>query len=389
MAFIADIRHWATPVAFAAHLARHVPPGWAEGVTIHHTDKPAPSQWAGEASVKGALRYYEETRKWDRGPHLFLCVGAPNPANDGIWQLTPLNVASIHAGRCNVDHWGVEVVGNYDHAPWPHKLAELVYSTTLALVKWAKLPPDAVNGHRECLNNKTCPGKTISLPAVRAEMARRFATPPPAPPLIPVTADASLLSSPRCSLEQARRLFAKRGPWGEYTEYDVMSVILPAYWQKAQSLGLDPCLAVAQMAHETGWLNSFWSQRPQRNPAGIGVDGTKYPGKPANSHGFKYNTQRQMWEKGLSFGSWVDDSVPAHVGRLLAWALPPGTGTLEQRAAVNRALAYRALTEYARGSAPRLKALGRVHNATGIGWASPGTRYGEAIAAVMNEMRSQ
>jgi hypothetical protein len=327
--------------------------------------------------VRISIHYYVDkagviTQFVDDGDTAWHC-GKSSWTIDGV-RYTDLNPLSL----------GIEISNrSTGNDPYPVAQFNAVVALARHLVDKYGIAPGNLARHSDIAPGR----KTDPAGFPWARFVAEVYAPPPAPPLIPVTADATLLSPPRCSLEQARRLFAKRGPWGEYTSADVLGVILPAYWQKAQSVGLDPCLAVAQMAHETGWLNSFWSQRPQRNPAGIGVTGEAYPHKPANASGYRFNPQRSQWEKGLSFGSWVDDSVPAHVGRLLAWALPPGTGTPEQRAAVNRALAYRALTEYARGSAPRLKALGRVHNATGIGWASPGTRYGEAIAAVMNEMR--
>lgn len=213
----------------------------------------------------------------------------------------------------------------------------------------------------------------------------RFAPVPPRP--APISPDAPILAPPRCSLAQAQRAWLRRGPWGEYTAEEVTQIVA-WYWQACVPVGVDPCLAVAQMAHETDYLRSFWSARPQRNPAGLGVDGTAYPEKPANSRGFKFNTQRNRWEKGLSFGGWLSDSVPAHVGRLLAWAFPPGVGTPAQKAAIHRALAYRALPLEARGSAPLLYQLGKANNKSGYGWAAPGGGYGLAIAAIMNDMRA-
>lgn len=40
------------------------------------------------------------------------------------------------------------------------------------------------------------------------------------------------------------------------------------------------------------------------------------------------------------------------------------------------------LPDALRGSAPTLRQLGRAHNPTGQGWASPGTDYGAKIAAI-------
>ena len=77
-----------------------------------------------------------------------------------------------------------------------------------------------------------------------------------------------------------------------------------------------------------------------------------------------------------------NDAIPAHVGRLLAYALPAGAESQAQRALIERALRYRALPAAMRGSAPILRQLGKAHNPTGQGWASPGDLYGQRIAEV-------
>jgi hypothetical protein len=149
-------------------------------------------------------------------------------------------------------------------------------------------------------------------------------------------------------------------PHGEYTAGDIERVIVPAYFWVCASAGVDPLLAIAQMIHETGNLTSYWSQRPRRNPAGIGVTGE--PGK------------------GLSFASWDKDAIPAHVGRLLAYALEPRAANAAQAALIARALGYRPLPAAYRGVAPTLRGLnGR--------WAV-GARYADAIARVANAIRA-
>jgi hypothetical protein len=179
-AFHVDIRHWANAAALAEHLSHYDPSiaAWAKGVTVHHTDVPTPAQWRGLRSLQGddgkhgLVQFYKD-KGWDGGPHLFACIGAPNPADDGLWQMTPLNMPGIHAGICNKDHWSIEVVGNYDKSAWPAPVADLVYGAAAALLNWRDLGP-VINGHRECLPNKTCPGKAIQMDAVRAELARRM-----------------------------------------------------------------------------------------------------------------------------------------------------------------------------------------------------------------------
>src|SRR2546430_1484908 len=114
------------------------------------------------------------------------------------------------------------------------------------------------------------------------------------------TADSPILNSPQATPQQCSHYILSR-PHGEYTETDIAGVIVPAYFAVCARAGVDPLLVIAQMIHETGNLCSAWSARPHRNPAGLGVTGE--PGK------------------GLSFPTWKDDAIPAHVGRLLAYAL--------------------------------------------------------------------
>jgi hypothetical protein len=158
------------------------------------------------------------------------------------------------------------------------------------------------------------------------------------------------------------------------------------YALQAGAVGLDPYLAIAQMIHETGNLTSFWAARPQRNPAGIGVNGQKQSEPPADRANWAFNTQRSQWERGVSFASWQNDAIPAHVGRLLAYFLPKGAENDIQRAVIERGLRYRALPDTMRGSASILRQLGKAHNPTGQGWASPGSDYGAKIAAVANRI---
>src|SRR4029079_16854231 len=82
MAFIADIRQFATPRDFALYLAALPLPdlpggGNPPGTTIHNTYRPLPSQWSGRPSMDGMVTTYK-AKGWDRGPHFYLCLGAPN-----------------------------------------------------------------------------------------------------------------------------------------------------------------------------------------------------------------------------------------------------------------------------------------------------------------------
>lgn len=173
-----------------------------------------------------------------------------------------------------------------------------------------------------------------------------------------VTPRSQLHAQPRARAERAERYLLGR-PHGEYTDDDVR-VIVGYYYDTAAPVGLDPLLVVAQMALETGGLTSFWSQRPRRNPAGIGVTGA--PGA------------------GVSFPSWKI-AVRAHTGRLLAYSLPKGDENQLQRRLIEEALTHRPLPQRFRGVAPRLEGLAGT-------WAAD-LQYAVKLARVANEIRAQ
>ena len=163
-------------------------------------------------------------------------------------------------------------------------------------------------------------------------------------------------------------------PHGEYTEVDIAHTIVPAYFAVCASVGLDAVLLIAQMIHETGNLTSWWSQRPRRNPAGIGVTGAVWATPPRTGAWVK---RGPLWVEGVAFPTWEQDAIPAHIGRLLAYALPAGQGTPAQQQLIAQALAIRPLPAAFRGAATRLQGLnGR--------WAWPGLFYAQKLAALAN-----
>lgn len=143
---------------------------------------------------------------------------------------------------------------------------------------------------------------------------------------------------------------------GGYTDANVRTIIRH-YDQTARGVGIDPLLVVAQMVLETANLSSHWSQPPRRNPAGIGVTGE--PGK------------------GISFPNWKA-AVRAHVGRVLAYALPKGQETAAQRELITEALAWRPLPDSLRGAAPTPARLAGT-------WAAD-TQYAAKIVRIANEI---
>ena len=193
--------------------------------------------------------------------------------------------------------------------------------------------------------------------------------------LAPIPADPPICGPATCTLEQAAALLLSV-PHPGYTRMDI-SVIVGGYFDICARAGVDPCVAIAQLCHETGCLTSWWSQRPRRNPAGIGVTGRQAATKPAKG---TWQKQNNVWLEGCAFGSWVAESIPAHVGRLLAYAVKPGDATPAQAALIETALAVRSLPAEYVGAAPTVGGLaGR--------WAVPGTEYRAAIVGVMERIR--
>jgi hypothetical protein len=411
-----------------------IPPDY---VVLHHTAIPSTRQaryptggvWddnetgLSEAQIKarrqamlhGIKNVYACRPGWDRGPHLFI-------DDRYIWLFSPMREVGIHAAQGNSYHdagglhysIGIEVVGYYEKVHWPEPIERMVGHAVAVLKRHLgtfdlhyQPRAGAISSHRD-YNKPTCPGAAISnqyyiqvlqggwsaLGQAVPASPRLAPAPAPAPTSAPAPAPASapaaattitentpIFGPPSATPAQAAAYMASR-PHGEYTDHDIANVIVPAYFAVCTRVGIDPVLAIAQMIHETDNLNSFWAARPQRNPAGIGVNGQRQAERPANTTNWAFNTQRQVWETGLSFKTWQDDSIVAHVGRLAAYALAAGGDSPEQHELIGRALAYRPLPANMRGSAPTLKQLGKAHNPTGQGWASPGTDYGAKLAAI-------
>jgi hypothetical protein len=172
-----------------------------------------------------------------------------------------------------------------------------------------------------------------------------------------ITADTALLAPSRTPVAQAESYLLARAHGG-YSDADVRSIVAD-YYATAAAAGLDPLLVVAQMAEETAHLTSFWSQRPRRNFAGIGVTG-----KPG---------------EGLSFPG-LKTAVDAHTGRLLAYALPVGAGNEDQNQLIKEALSFRPLPDRLRGAAPTLRGLAGT-------WAHD-PHYADKLAGVANDIRT-
>jgi N-acetyl-anhydromuramyl-L-alanine amidase AmpD len=302
-----------------------------------------------------------------------------------IYQLVPEERRAWHAGECaiaddaNSASIGIELEHRQGTGAYPLPQRAALDWLARDIRKRYPIPLDRVVRHGTTarpVGRKHDPTDWTEL-----DFRAWVASLDPPPVATSYTELSPILGTPLATRAQLR--FA--GKHGDYGTFDVAH-ILDRYYDLALSVSVDPCLAIAQMLHETADMTSFWSQRPQRNPAGIGVTGQYQYVAPINKTNWRYNTQRNQWERGLSFTSWADDAIPVHLGRLLSYALPAATGTQEQQALIQRSNAARPLPIRARGSATILREFGHVHNPALAGWASPGETYGIAIAARANRL---
>jgi hypothetical protein len=194
-----------------------------------------------------------------------------------------------------------------------------------------------------------------------------------------INRDSPIMSAPRCTEKQASDYLANGKGW--YTKEEIAEIIVPSYFTYGTIFGVDPCVAIAQLIHETGFLTSWWSNRPRRNPAGIGVTGqtsNKRP-NPSDLVNWAYDDGSGIWRKGLSFSEWKSVAIPAHVARLLDYAVPRSEMRLTQLTFVEENTRTRPVPPSVRGKSPTLAGLEGT-------WAFPGKGYADRLAHHMNRM---
>ena len=164
---------------------------------------------------------------------------------------------------------------------------------------------------------------------------------------------------------------------GVYTRDDVAKIVY-LYQQHGAETGIDWIFALAQMAHETGWLSSWWSQPPRHNPAGIGVTGQKVYKAPTGADASVYVQRGAYWSRGLSFTDW-DHAVRQHLGRLLCYAFASNSEMTPKQLEYAQACADNTRLKFVRGTAKQIGGLnGR--------WAVPGTTYAQNIARTATQL---
>lgn len=177
MSFTNLNRRFRTATEFAAWLATLPRPTWGViGSTYHNTYRPNEDQWQGRASMASMQLTYEQKTPvpWTTGPHCYLAAGT---AFDGIFVMCPPTQEAIHGVACNADHFGIEVVGDFQTRPMSAAQTRLLLDTVEALHRWAQIGP-RLNAHRDCVV-RTCPGDAAyaQKSGLQAELVRRFAAP--------------------------------------------------------------------------------------------------------------------------------------------------------------------------------------------------------------------
>lgn len=316
--FDCDGRLFTTIPEFAAYINQPevtlIMRSWAKRVTVHHTYIPTVAQWkehGGYASLKGMIREWRDVRGWSVGPNM--CI-----APEGIYLITGLDNPGIHAGVCNDDGIGCEVVGNYDAEYWVEPIRSYVFGAfTYLSLALGNSPTDVinkhlVNGHRECLSNKSCPGDAIDLNRFRKDVAASMVS-------VISQMDASVIGvPPSVTLVQFKAYLAKYGapvPANELERIYMMCAwleidpaFLAAAW-KQEAFADDPTDARVGVAVIGGSV----LQRQSHNPLNLLEDGKL---RPSVDYDDKTWRKWSSWQLGLMDAILYLKEVHGAAGRL-------------------------------------------------------------------------
>jgi hypothetical protein len=385
-------------------------------LVAHHAAALYP-QASGLDDVRAVARFHTQSRGWPGiGYHICLAEVSPN-GPIGRYIVSDTNLQRAHVAHRNHEALGIACLTNFGDQPPPEKwLTALAEEMASQQVRY---PAAQIVGHQDIaygprqspdgLDWRTsCPG--TAWPRWRDELHVRTRA-LLAPARYTTTTSIRTPTLPGLTREHLTRVLPDLSP-GTYTADDI-DLIAANYLSQCAAAGINTLFIWAQLCHETDYFRAFWAQRPQRNPAGIGVDGST---SPTSQPGYIYNPDRKQFEKGVRFGTWVNDSIPAHIGRWLAYLytdkqladdtdLPTAIRQIQhrRRALVAYALRVRSLPAAARGSVTTLQQLGSRHNpanATAIaasvpknkwpvqGWAHTGDNYGVHLAQIANQIAS-
>lgn len=208
---------------------------------------------------------------------------------------------------------------------------------------------------------------------VHFDMTIFLTEPVPKPiPTLFYSAQSETLATPDIDTVKLIEYLVHKHDYKQYTQADVR-LILGYYTKYSAAIGMDCMLGITQMIYETGWLESWWSARPRRNPAGIGVSGQTTSKNPGDD--VWWAQAGKIWRRGQSFTSW-DLSVQHHLARLLLYARTDNELTPAQLA----------FTAICRDKAKLDRIRGKSGYWSGLNgtWAVPGHGYAEKLATIAN-----
>lgn len=191
---------------------------------------------------------------------------------------------------------------------------------------------------------------------------------------LPYTSTALTLFTPQIDAQKLTEYIAKHHLYTQYTQADVR-LITHYYITYGLTTGVDYLFALGQMIHETGWLESWWSARPRRNPAGIGVTGQTSIKDPKDIQNWAQSGK--IWKRGQLFESW-DIAVQHHLARILCYALKDNEMN-EVQLQFSQNCRGRERLDTIRGCAKQWNGFNGV-------WAVPGRNYAERIVTIINSI---
>jgi hypothetical protein len=246
------------------------------------------------------------TRGWPSGPQVWI-------APDGIWQGTPINRPGTHGGNCNLRKIGMEIVGNYDNAPWQEPIRSLVYGALVALCRWRGFTEAGINGHRDCPSNKTCPGRAINLDAVRRHLKGLLAPPQ-------IYLDRQVIGvKPSITLDHWRRSLKRNFVPKPETPAGYIPPLsdreIDRSFQILEWNDMDPCFFIPVWRHEGGSpLGSSPLQMRTHQP--INVKATDDEWRPTiEAKGDKWLWSESFWQ-GIQYAIWHLKNVHGAAGRV-------------------------------------------------------------------------
>lgn len=300
-------KNWAGPTDFEVELLHMPNIPWAKGVTIHHSYIPSLEQWykhTPRQNLDGTAHYYQyevdNGAGWSAGPHLFI-------APDGIYQMTPLAHAGIHATICNAHFWGIEVIGDYNEHYWSPQTEYNVLGVTAALLRKAgvtNISLDTLRGHRECNSPKTCPGTAVSMGEVRKRVRELMGIVPP-PASTPSTDIQVIGVTQSVAYQQWRKYLLNNGArlletemmfiYAKCVRYQVDAAFLISCW-KQESFEDDP-----ETPEVAAVLGGGTLQKQTRCPLNIVV--------AADDPRDKVSYKGRWWRQWESWQLGLDDAV--------------------------------------------------------------------------------